>query len=76
MNCHLLKQDLVIIDGFLADFFDTLWFVLGGCDRAVLAAAFPELEIGCRGDTFAFDLTFWTIAYAISHIAGCHLKQI
>lgn len=28
-----------------AEFIGTLWLVLGGCGRAVLAAAFPELGI-------------------------------
>ena len=35
----------------VAEFFGTFWLVPGGCGSAVLAAAFPDVEIGlleCR----------------------------
>lgn len=57
-----------------AEFFGTFWLVLGGCGRAVLAAAFPDLGIGLLGVSLAFGLTVLTMAYAIGHISGCHLN--
>ena len=58
----------------LAEFFGTLWLVLGGCGSAVLAAAFPDVGIGLAGVSLAFGLTVLTMAYAIGHISGCHLN--
>src|SRR5438874_1366354 len=58
----------------VAEFFGTLWLVLGGCGAAVLAAGFPNLGIGFLGVAFAFGLTVMTMAYAIGHISGCHLN--
>lgn len=58
----------------VAEFFGTLWLVLGGCGSAVLAAAFPEVGIGLLGVSFAFGLTVLTMAFAIGHISGCHLN--
>jgi aquaporin Z len=43
-----------------AEFIGTLWLVLGGCGRAVLAAAFPSLGIGFVGVSLAFGLTVLT----------------
>ena len=57
-----------------AEFFGTMWLVLGGCGSAVLAAAFPELGIGFAGVSLAFGLTVLTMAYAIGHVSGCHLN--
>jgi aquaporin Z len=57
-----------------AEFFGTLWLVLGGCGSAVLAAKFPEVGIGLVGVALAFGLTVLTMAYAIGHISGCHLN--
>ncbi len=57
-----------------AEFFGTLWLVLGGCGSAVLAAAFPGVGIGLLGVSFAFGLTVLTMAYAIGHVSGCHLN--
>src|SRR5689334_6924478 len=57
-----------------AEFFGTLWLVLGGCGSAVLAAAFPSLGIGFAGVALAFGLTVLTMAFAIGHISGCHLN--
>jgi len=57
-----------------AEFFGTFWLVLGGCGSAVLAAAFPGLGIGFLGVALAFGLTVMTMAFAIGHIAGCHLN--
>ncbi len=58
----------------VAEFFGTLWLVLGGCGSAVLAAGYPELGIGFVGVSMAFGLTVVTMAYAIGHISGCHLN--
>src|ERR1700719_4816253 len=58
----------------VAEFFGTLWLVLGGCGSAVLAAGFPGLGIGFLGVACAFGLTVLTMAFAISHISGCHLN--
>ena len=57
-----------------AEFFGTLWLVLGGCGSAVLAAAFPNVGIGLHGVSLAFGLTVLTMAYAIGHVSGCHLN--
>ena len=57
-----------------AEFFGTFWLVLGGCDSAVLAAAFPNVGIGLLGVALAFGLTVLTMAFAIGHISGCHLN--
>ncbi len=57
-----------------AEFFGTLWLVLGGCGSAVLAAAFPNVGIGLLGVSLAFGLTVLTMAYAIGHVSGCHLN--
>jgi aquaporin Z len=59
---------------FGAEFFGTLWLVLGGCGSAVLAAAFPDVGIGLLGVACAFGLTVLTMAYTIGHISGCHLN--
>jgi len=58
----------------IAEFFGTLWLVLGGCGAAVLAAGFPNLGIGFLGVAFAFGLTVLTIAYAVGHISGGHFN--
>lgn len=58
----------------LAEFVGTFWLVLGGCGSAVLAAAFPDVGIGLLGVSLAFGLTVLTMAFAIGHISGCHLK--
>ena len=57
-----------------AEFFGTMWLVLGGCGSAVLAAAFPGVGIGFAGVSLAFGLTVLTMAYAIGHVSGCHLN--
>ncbi|HKM71140.1 MAG TPA: aquaporin Z [Stellaceae bacterium] len=58
----------------LAEFFGTLWLVLGGCGAAVLAAGFPGFGIGFLGVAFAFGLTVLTMAYAVGHISGGHFN--
>lgn len=58
----------------VAEFFGTLWLVLGGCGAAVLAAGFPDLGIGFLGVAFAFGLTVLTMAYAVGHISGGHFN--
>ena len=57
-----------------AEFFGTLWLVLGGCGSAVLAAKFPDVGIGLVGVSLAFGLTLLTMAYAIGPISGCHIN--
>src|SRR5580698_804547 len=57
-----------------AEFIGTFWLVLGGCGRAVLAAAFPHVGIGLLGVSLAFGLTVVTMAYAIGDVSGCHLN--
>src|ERR1700746_3069352 len=58
----------------VAEFFGTLWLVLGGCGAAVLCAGFPNLGIGFLGVAFAFGLTVLTMAYAVGHISGGHFN--
>ena len=58
----------------VAEFFGTLWLVLGGCGAAVLAAGFPNLGIGFLGVAFAFGLSVLTMAYAVGHISGGHFN--
>ena len=57
-----------------AEFFGTLWLVLGGCGSAVLAAAFPSVGIGLHGVSLAFGLTVLTMAYAVGHVSGGHFN--
>lgn len=61
-----------------AEFFGTLWLVLGGCGSAVFAAAFPDavnpLGLGFLGVSLAFGLTVLTMAYAVGHISGGHFN--
>jgi aquaporin Z len=59
---------------YVAEFFGTLWLVLGGCGSAVISAAFPGVGIGLLGVALAFGLTVLTMVYAIGHISGCHLN--
>ena len=58
----------------VAEFFGTLWLVLGGCGAAVLAEGFPNLGIGFLGVAFAFGLTVLTMAYAVGHVSGGHFN--
>lgn len=58
----------------VAEFFGTMWLVLGGCGSAMLACNFPGAGIGFVGVALAFGLTVLTMAYAIGHISGCHLN--
>lgn len=57
-----------------AELIGTFWLVFGGCGSAVLAASFPALGIGFLGVALAFGLTVLTMAFAISHLSGCHLN--
>jgi len=57
-----------------AEFFGTVWLVLGGCGAAVIAGKIPGLGIGLLGVSIAFGLTVVSMAYAIGHISGCHLN--
>jgi aquaporin Z len=50
-----------------AEFIGTFWLVLGGCGSAVLAAAFPQVDIGLLGVSLALGLTVLTMAFAIGH---------
>lgn len=60
-----------------AEFIDTFWLVLGGCDSAVFAAKFASsdgvsLGIGFLGVALAFGLTVLTGVYAFGTISGGH----
>lgn len=64
-----------------AEFFGTLWLVLGGCGSALFAAQFLDgdgentfLGIGFLGVSLAFGLTVVTGAYAFGHISGGHFN--
>ena len=57
-----------------AEFIGTFWLVFGGCGSAVLAATFPQVGIGFTGVAFAFGLSVLVMAFALSHISGCHLN--
>lgn len=63
-----------------AEFFGTLWLVLGGCGSAIFAAQFLtgdgawDLGIGLLGVSLAFGLTVVTGAYALGHISGGHFN--
>src|SRR5579875_3801565 len=62
-----------------AEFFGTLWLVLGGCGAALLAAGFigppgTSLGIGFLGVAFAFGLTVLTMVYAVGYISGGHFN--
>lgn len=63
-----------------AEFFGTLWLVLGGCGSAVFAAQFLtgdgawDLGIGFLGVSLAFGLTVVTGAYALGHLSGGHFN--
>ena len=57
-----------------AEFVGTFWLVLGGCGSAIISSAFPDVGIGFLGVSLAFGLTVLTMAFAISHISGCHLN--
>lgn len=59
---------------YLAEFFGTLWLVLGGCGAAVYACNFPNAGIGFLGVALAFGLTVLTGAYAFGHISGGHFN--
>jgi len=65
-----------------AEFFGTLWLVLGGCGTAVLATGgfdevdglFNGLSVGIYGVAIAFGLTVVTGAYAFGHVSGGHFN--
>src|SRR5947207_7155332 len=59
----------------VAEFFGTLWLVLGGCGAAVLVVLFPGLGFGFLGVAFAFGLTVLSMAYAVGHISGGHFNR-
>ncbi|WP_302476107.1 aquaporin Z [Acinetobacter sp. Marseille-Q1618] len=68
------KQQVQVMNKYLAEFLGTFWLVFGGCGSAVLAAAYPELGIGFAGVALAFGLTVLTGAYAFGHISGGHFN--
>jgi len=59
-----------------AEFFGTLWLVLGGCGTAVLATGLADegLSVGIYGVAIAFGLTVVTGAYAFGHVSGGHFN--
>jgi len=65
-----------------AEFFGTLWLVLGGCGAAVFAAnrtitegaSDNALGLGYLGVALAFGLTVVTGAYAFGHVSGGHFN--
>lgn len=57
-----------------AEFFGTLWLVLGGVGSAMFAAGIPDVGIGYVGVSLAFGLTVVTMAYAVGHISGGHFN--
>jgi len=59
-----------------AEFFGTLWLVLGGCGTAVLATglAGDGLSVGIFGVAIAFGLTVVSGAYAFGHVSGGHFN--
>src|SRR3954471_14047028 len=59
---------------YSAEFLETFWLVLGGCDSAIISCGFPGVGIGLVGVSFAFGLTVLTIAYSLGHISGAHLN--
>jgi len=58
----------------LAEFFGTLWLVLGGCGSAVLALNVPDIGIGLAGVSLAFGLTVLSMVYALGPISGGHFN--
>jgi len=66
------------VKALAAEFFGTLWLVLGGCGSAVLAAIFfagdTEIGIGLLGVSLAFGLTVVTGAYTFGHVSGGHFN--
>jgi len=54
----------------VAEFFGTMFLVIGGCGTAVLAGA----KVGTLGVALAFGLSLLVMAYAIGHISGCHIN--
>src|SRR6516162_2502800 len=58
----------------VAEFFGTLWLVLGGCGAAVLAAGFPNLGIGFLGGARVIKKNILTMAYAVGHVSGGHFN--
>lgn len=57
-----------------AEFFGTMWLVLGGVGTAVLTGVSPNVSVGSLGVAFAFGLTVLTMVYAVGPISGCHLN--
>ncbi len=57
-----------------AECIGTAWLVIGGCGAAIFAAGVPDIGIGLLGVSLAFGLSVVTMAYAITHISGCHLN--
>src|SRR3954471_16297326 len=59
---------------YSAEFLETFWLVLGGCDSAIISCGFPGVGIGLVGVSLAFGLTVLTIAYSLGHVSGAHLN--
>src|SRR5436190_22939038 len=59
---------------YAAEAIGTFWLTFAGCGSAAIAAGSPQEGIGLVGGSFAVGLSVVTIAYAIGHVAGCHLN--
>ncbi len=74
----LIKGESMNPKQLAAEFFGTMWLVLGGCGSAVLAAIFlagdENIGIGLLGVSIAFGLTVVTGAYAFGHVSGGHFN--
>ncbi len=66
----------MMIKKLAAEFVGTLWLVLGVYGSGVLAAAFPDADIGLLGVSMAFGLTVFTMAYAVGHISGAGILYV
>ena len=75
------REKTLHIKELAAEFFGTLWLVLGGCGAAIFAAQVLNsdgenefLGIAFLGVALAFGLTVVTGAYAFGHISGGHFN--
>ncbi len=67
-------MNMSMVKALGAECIGSFWQIFGGCGSALLAAVFPELGVGYVGVAIAYGLTVTTMAFALSHISGCHLN--